>query len=882
MTASIDSVVDSISDWLSSWGSSQDGDQQSCPIEGLDAISQDPAFPGVCVEKPLQAPPEAIKDLADHRVHPDTFHLEKASKQYASLRSCDSIDIALFKSHQQLLAHQIGTMQTDAIAAKLTELYEAAYRYDPDTQLMDVADPSTKQELDLWIAVIDHQAFQDNDFLNRIITPEIELIMTLNSPELQPVDRGTFHRFSENEISFKEYYRTFIEGNFKWLDKYDGSQHYADTSYWRSQNELSRALIIWLGKDALIKQKGEHYPKKMARQYINHPGLEDQRMPFSGLKTEEAIEQITDVLMALEMRPNAKSTQELVKEWVLLTQVLESRGVNYEQQVRELAIEQMVALGLTKPDAQLLAETPIVKRSASRLDDYEARQIFLEKYRELYAEFLSTPISERFSAEKQQRYNNWGYGILSSRHQSGVPMLLSDLQSIRQDVQRKESQIGSKDTKVAWKKVFSSNLDVPLWIRPEDITFSNESDPEIRNMMQSELIADNVEYMAILPPSKFDTPHAIAIAHGLFGAMVLQSGKFYGKQGWSEAIFKATVRHEAAHLDWFNKHFSEQPNKLGWLAANELYAHKITLHSLDEDSRNKSLSDYDRKSIESGRAKIAQLVRTTNERLGLAPDNFDRHFTFIEWMTRDDASFGFQPAFFITAERVTTDDSVKFRGWSDKELSSAWEKRRDAYVKALAFSPDEEKSLKIAIASLDKLKGKERSPIYRQEHPFLRFYNALLNDIQVYTGVPNPGVFQSIALSGDQWQNLTDLDAAIFLGENQAYDNMIAEWKGLAEKWFPFLDDMVRSDRLRPYQVRRLSNDIYRLDRRQYKQVNPLKASNPLLRIINKMRKKQGFREIDEMWIQNPKLWLQTKIFLVQTHLHDSSKSTRNESRQAG
>lgn len=140
-----------------------------------------------------------IEVLAEAGVPVETFYQEDGQDPFASLCSSSPAGLDLFQDYQQDLGMRVGEMTTDQIVGRLQELYDQAYAY-LTTRTMDVVDETAKRELDLWIAVIGHQAYDDPEFLARVNIPRIQYLIGLASPHLSPEDRAYFYQDLSTEV----------------------------------------------------------------------------------------------------------------------------------------------------------------------------------------------------------------------------------------------------------------------------------------------------------------------------------------------------------------------------------------------------------------------------------------------------------------------------------------------------------------------------------------------------------------------------------------------------------------------------------------------------------------------------------------------------------
>jgi len=180
--------------------------------------------------------------------------------------------LAFFKEQVTPFFNKLSNLSVDELSQKLKNLYDQAYHYDATTKTMDVGDDETSQtaksELDIVIGAINERANRDNAFLEQVNVPQIEEIVALSSPNLDPIDRGLFYRRVNELATPEELAKEGMQRYLEWFKNYEGTKTLDQDSFWVSQIEFYQASVAHFGKDELYKRSAEFFPEGFVQQQL--------------------------------------------------------------------------------------------------------------------------------------------------------------------------------------------------------------------------------------------------------------------------------------------------------------------------------------------------------------------------------------------------------------------------------------------------------------------------------------------------------------------------------------------------------------------------------------------------------------------------------------
>ncbi len=850
--------------------------------------------------------PQAIADLAARGVSPDTFHFEERDARLASLGACSPAQISLFGNLQTSLTSHIGDMSTQQIAENLQRLRNRAYRYDPATRTMDVANPQAKQELDLWIAVIDSRAFQDQNFLNRILerhspsdqniclpggpveTPrseasrEIEIVMNLNSSNLSAHDRGTFYRLRNNLATWAEVGREDDGRILGWMKQDNGRTMYIDTPYWRSVFEFEAAATAWLGRDRLQQIAHDNFSESMVRGFAAQLGMGREFESLRALSDDALLLRLQGLSGMSFSHPSPQVMQRLNREFILGNYLLTGRDGSYDSRIRENLIRDLMNFrGFSRADAELYVGpegTSAPNYTASRLDNYQRRFELLGKYRDLYREFLTTPLADRFTPERMDRFNLWGQQILSGGRVSGAPITLEDIDRIRLEVQQ---EVGVQTSgQMTWDQFISRDVRQPLFVRPDELggmslasdscsePFAVSSRMMVNGRPLNEIIRENVEFIAILPPELFPTDHAAGQAFYLFGITILNGDNWRSDLGNipSAGTFHETLAHEVAgHEVWARSQFNDYPERLTWLGVSERYAYTTGRMAAIAYGETNCAQPEELPFLNYLEATGAARVRAANRRLGLDPDDLSPRLMADHWVGKSEDYFQFQPGFMVgpNAEEVPA-PADEVRALSPEIQRRYFSLIVDGTAEDLRLSSEDRGRLREAVSSLERLGPNDVSATFTSGHPLLRVIN------RIY-GRFGTKPMDHMTLTAEQWKqvavnviatnwvaNQRDRQLAIQVSQDESDWRRLEPLRGdfwsRAEAGLSADDSLLLQDGL---------SQISQME--QVSRADPLvfDASHPLVHIVNHALESRHQRPFREIRVQDLSQWRQIELYLL-------------------
>lgn len=410
---------------------------------------------------------KTLAQLARDGVSPDAFSQEPGVDRFVSLTACSPQQRSAFEDTVSRLGRGLSSLPTDEIVKVLKGLVTRAYRYRENSRDVVLANPQAKNEIDLWIALLYRQAYQDAGFLGRIKTAEIEKILSFNSPHLSPEDRGACYRLDQGFQTQWDSLALYFKNLFDWLSLYDGKKtDWANEPFMISGEEAYRFFKAHLGAKEFQRLYQLSLPRETIKAGLERLGLRKTYERLFSLADDRLVARWGHLVRAGMGPTMPRLRKKLVEEAVVIERILDERGVATEDLLTEDAVKAFTDGGkVPRDEAKIMAiDTPVL--SASRLDDYEARQRVLGKFEKIYREFLSVPLGERFSPERSERYDRWAQGLLN-RSITGIPLSLNDIELVRAGVQ--EEMAPEPSQSISWEALLNRSREGGLWLRSADL-----------------------------------------------------------------------------------------------------------------------------------------------------------------------------------------------------------------------------------------------------------------------------------------------------------------------------------------------------------------------------------------------------------------------------
>lgn len=750
----------------------------SCPPERFFSGEGDEAAgPDPCPVRGLPPPTEGpdgvqrfLTDLAEREVSSDVFHLEDSNRYRPLEPLCSSAQINRFDGLQEILGDRLAAMAPAQIAGILEGLYGQAYVYNESDKTMAAgASPSqreAKRRLDLWIAAVDQRAFADEGFLERIRSePRIRAVMALNSPHLDPWDRGdhelTSRALAEGDDRLRRLYRENpMEGYtrlFDWLRTYDGrNEKFFEEPFLRSQTEIYVVFQSRGWNERVLRIGQETFPREAFERLMEERGYGPSYRRFLGLDTEALIRNFHETSMALTPQARPASRRRLVEDLMIMGIVFGQRGIDPQRELERRGIDSMVRSGFSREDAELMyrLQTGAVPYTHDRLDDYQARHGLLREYRTLYRDMLTLPLEDVFSPENRSRYATWG-ALFLNRSMMKVPIFLEDLDGIRREIQNEvvpTMSFGRGGLDFGFRDPETSQ-----WLTPYDLGLCNSLTggpmsiaglATFNGRTADELICSNVELMAFLPAS-LHHDHALATAIGVFGVITVRGSDSIGDgerlhdAAWTPGSLLEVLTHEAAHIDWFRTNFDSDSQRLPMSALNERRAYITGTGYLGNYFLNGMSQTGEGEALNGRFQFMEELTAATNEALGSPAAGMDVDYWEPNWDAEPPGRFAFQPPDLLQNRRSRELLDARFGHATDEHLDHIW---RRVFNDALErLSPEDRRAAIEGQVRISSSSNTAETPVYfLMSDPFMR----AVNDARVSFGLMP---LTSIDVSADDW-----------------------------------------------------------------------------------------------------------------------------------
>jgi len=717
--------------------------------------------------------PPDFDAFAARGVDPETFHLESLDRFQPLADVCSPQQINRFDSIEQIMVQRVASLPLPEIATTLEGLYRQAYIYNEEDRTMAAgtspAHQEAKRRLDLWIAAIDQRAFQDSDFSERAGGEKrIRTVMALNSPHLNPIDRGDVEQMFHSEKGGDETLIRLLrersmEGwvrQFDWLKVYDGKREkFFEDPLFLSQTEMFGALESHFDRDHLLRLFEVAFPRDAMEGFLDQRGYGDLYRRLLSLNDEALIQNYFEVSVALTPQTRPVSRRRLVEEMTVMSVVFEQRGLYPTKELERRSIESMVRMGYPREDAELILrlQTGSAQYTYDRLDDYRARHGLLKAYGTLYREMLTRPLEDVFSPKNLGRYGTWGATVLN-RTFSKVPVFLSDLDSVRAQIR---AEVGPSMLPKSRLMGFEFRDPArPQWFTPSDLGFCHAPTGgpmgtaglvTFGGRSAEDLICSNVELMAFLPES-LHLDHALGTAIGVFGVITMRGmnsesdGRRNWNAEWAPGALLDVLTHEATHMDWFRTNFDRDAQRLTMFALNERQAYATGAGYLQQYFLNGLSLPGEKAGAEQTFRFIDDLIAVVNDDAGLSPGNKTPDHWEHHWDTEPSWRFAYQPPMMLQSRRSREMLDARFGVTSAAKLDSQW----NALVgKALLrLSPAERQAAREGMARVSQPSNNSDTPVYfLASHPLTR----VVNDLRAGMGVPP---LSSLDVTADEWQTV--------------------------------------------------------------------------------------------------------------------------------
>ncbi len=680
----------------------------------------------------------AITGLAERKVDPQTF-LREDLDRFSSLESCSKVELNKYSKFQVGLAKRVASLSNAELESQLIRLYDQAFVFNAQSGEMVLglkpAQVKAKHQLDLWIAALDHQAYEDETFLNRIWDAgAIRAIAMLGSSSIMPSDRGAFEqlrRAVEQEVPLapvlKDINQRSYRRQFDWLKAYDGSKPYFETDFLKSIINLEAAIRAYFGDEKYVEFWSEaSFPRETVKSILKEqsllPGYEELRTQ----STEQLLDYTHEISMAVGYPLRPQTAQRIARDLLLVGPIFHERGIDIQKPLIDRAIRDMVAMGIPKDDVKLMVEVEqgMIKYTADRLDDYRNRFVFLRRYREMYRSVLMRPLETIFSRTQLIRYGFWGSFVMN-RSQSGIPVHLKDLDQIRTEV--KATAIPKSAFAQDGFTFESRDLKEAFWARPADFGLCGGGGPlkptaalQYEGKTAGDFICSNIDQMAFLPPT-LHPDHAVAAAFGVFGIATVNNAGFVPGNDWTPGVLTGVLIHEAGHINWFRSNFDRHSERLAMAGPNERSAYSLG-HAYLAPHFSKAEVAAEEPHLGDFLLQARETTQLANQRLGLPLTDMNPDSWNSQWNKQHLIELAFQPGH-LRMERQIEALLVE-RGKplpSQDELQMSGQRSLE---KAIQLFITDRREQAVARQVLKKLVDGEKTEfLLLRSHPFTRAYN---------------------------------------------------------------------------------------------------------------------------------------------------------------
>lgn len=304
-------------------------------------------------------------------------------KDGSSMREC-------LDSFADQYAASLTSMSAEEILKLAADLEAKAFRFDPATGKMPVADEGAMLELRNLLNAVERAAYDDDKFLARMDRKEIYRLSILASPDMTEETRGGLHRLEAGMGTLQEWMEEERKAEVDFLQNYDGAQPSVEHPYFKRAKLEGEFLLLTRPREELLRANEEN-----ARKYqkANEAIYLKRGVPLKELR---AIPKMSDEVLLGHIQSANVSTfgpipRERVRGALTLMACITELALRKKDRswVTPALVEKLVGpfsklnqrLGHL-PNPKLLNrafETAIEGSStASRIDNYRARDDFLQ------------------------------------------------------------------------------------------------------------------------------------------------------------------------------------------------------------------------------------------------------------------------------------------------------------------------------------------------------------------------------------------------------------------------------------------------------------------------------------------------------------------------
>lgn len=680
-----------------------------CPLNSF-------RLPGLNVEGPSSfSLDNEISVLASSGLSSSVFsHVGEGP--FSEMYRCNPAQNTSFRNYSSLLGSRIGRLTSAELEQRVSTLYHQAYSYDAARREMVVSNPNAKNRLDLYIALIEREAFANAPFGNHLTTVLIDF-STLSQSALNPRHGAWHHLLQTHQASLGEYYAELasqaVNGNVRPQDI-------------RSLYHLEE--VLQLGSRSPIQEAGV-FPLEEITRALGEGAFFESFQNLSHLSDRDLASRLRDLnyMMGLEdMRPDLVSN--ICREILLCVLEIHRRGLQFKGvRLQGEAMQLNRTSGLSVGDLEMVIGARVMNAPLMRA---VFRHRALDRYRELYRQallqfssgHLEDALANDVTATSRYLFNNAF---------SDLELTTEDLRRIRREVQT-ELRLQTRGN-ISFEQLQNMQPTDTLFLRPQELGVSSSDafrcldEFNVEGESLRSYIERTVDFIAIGPDL---SSHVAATTFSLFGIFYLSNNLNQPAE-----LLAPNLAHESGHVRWLMDNFDQHPERFQWHGVDERGRY---LQSRDVLMQAYARTNPDANALSSPGSLLRQqlavdlsfvnrIIRAANSRLQIDREDFDPNVERESWRLAETMQLDFQPADLISDEGENQLGTQRYSTIPEGERlhwnTQFWDRWSRSEI--LHFDESEKQEL---FRTLEELQNLPNDRVYRTlpaTHPFLRVFNEI-------------------------------------------------------------------------------------------------------------------------------------------------------------